>query len=79
MNKFKSKTNIIWLCNLYETKARWATVFPVSESLKCLLLNEQIQIENECYLIMKSIWNWGTVFPVSELIFERSYYEEFTS
>ncbi len=28
------------------------TVIPVSESLKCLLLNEIIQIEKERYLIM---------------------------
>ncbi len=28
-------------------KLKWGTVFPISESLKCLLLNERIQIENE--------------------------------
>ncbi len=34
----------------YESKAR--PVFPVSESLTFLLLNERIQIENEYYLII---------------------------
>ncbi len=50
MNKLKSKTNIpdYVIC----MKLKRGTVFPVSESLKCLLLNERIQIENECYLIM---------------------------
>ncbi len=38
-------------------KLKRGTVSPVSESLKCLLLNERIQIENEHYLIMSSVWN----------------------
>ncbi len=48
MNKFKSKTNI----PDYVIRIKVRPVFPVSESLKFLLLNEQIQIENEYYLIM---------------------------
>ncbi len=33
-------------------KLKPGTIFPVPESLKCLRLNERIQIENEYYLIM---------------------------
>ncbi len=44
------KNEYFWSCNPYESKAR--PVFPVSENLKFLLLNEQIQMENECYRIM---------------------------
>ncbi len=50
MNEFKSKTNIsqkLILCNPYESKA--SPVFPVSESLTFLPLNERIQIENEYF------------------------------
>ncbi len=50
MNEFKSKTIIPDY--VIRMKLKRGTVFPVSESLKCLLLNELIQIENECYLIM---------------------------
>ncbi len=50
MIKFKSKTNISdYVINM---KLKQGAVFPVSESLKCLLLNEQIQIKNECYRII---------------------------
>ncbi len=44
MKEFKSKMNILWLCNPYETKARYS--LSRIWSLKCLLLNEGIQIEN---------------------------------
>ncbi len=33
-------------------KSKVRPVFPVYESLKCLLLNDWIEIEDECYLIM---------------------------
>ncbi len=33
-------------------KVKRGTVFSLSKSLKFLLLNEQIQIENEYYMIM---------------------------
>ncbi len=45
MNKFKSKTNISDY--VISMKVKPGTVFPLSKSLKFILLNERIQIENE--------------------------------
>ncbi len=44
MNEFKSKTNISDY--VIRMKLKRGAVFTVSESLKRLLLNERIQIEN---------------------------------
>ncbi len=49
MNKLKLKMNI--LDYVIRMKLKWAAVFPVPESLKCLLLNEQIQIKKLIFLI----------------------------
>ncbi len=45
MNKFKSKTNISDY--VIPMKVKQGTIFPVSESLTFLPLNERIKIENE--------------------------------
>ncbi len=66
MNKFKSKTNISDY--VIRMKLKRGTVFPVSECLMCLLLNERIQIENEYSWLCNLYESEGTVFPVSELI-----------
>ncbi len=50
MNEFKSKRNIPDY--VIRMKFKRGAVFHVSESLKCQLLNERIQIKNECYLIL---------------------------
>ncbi len=50
MNEFKSKTIIPDY--VIHMKLKRGAVFPVSESLNFLLLNERIQMENECYLMM---------------------------
>ncbi len=60
MNEFKSKTNISDYA-IPISKAR--PVFPVTESLKFLLLNEQIQIENEYYWLCNQYESEVQSFP----------------
>ncbi len=70
MNEFKSQTNVIWLCNPYETEVQ---SFPYLSSLYAVTCAQTLsprlkknQPQNQDSFIFHHFW-------------KKTYYEEFTS